>query len=206
MRKNILVICCLLLLFTACTKKKIDVAIMVTNPLPFERVNEIVEMPKNDVYQFLEIDSTEQFIILDEQGKQVPYQIATNSPVAKSVLIFPVTIGVNDTVKYQIKKGKPEPIESKVYGRLVPERKDDFTWENDKIAFRVYGPALQKTGEISNGIDVWTKRTDKLVIDKWYADELSGKSSYHHDNGEGLDMYKVGASLWQIQLKFLKQE
>ena len=27
----------------------------------------------------------------------------------------------------------------------VPERKDDFAWENDKIAFRAYGKALRKT-------------------------------------------------------------
>ena len=73
--------------------------------------------------------------------------------------------------------------------------KDDFNWENDRVAYRMYGPALQATGEISSGIDIWAKRTDKLVADKWYADELSGKSTYHNDNGEGLDFYKVGPTL-----------
>ena len=80
-------------------------------------------------------------------------------------------------------------------GRLVPERKDDFNWENDRVAFRMYGPALQATGEISSGIDLWAKRTDKLVADKWYADELAGRKTYHTDGGEGLDFYKVGPTL-----------
>jgi len=42
-------------------------------------------------------------------------------------------------------------------GRLVPERKDDFTWENNRSAFRLYGPALKATGEISNGMDFWAE-------------------------------------------------
>ncbi len=31
--------------------------------------------------------------------------------------------------------------------RFVPERSDDFAWENDNVAFRVYGPALAKGAE-----------------------------------------------------------
>ncbi|MGH8080940.1 MAG: DUF4861 family protein, partial [Lysobacter sp.] len=75
------------------------------------------------------------------------------------------------------------------YGRYVPERKDDFAWENDRIAFRVYGPALAADGEISSGIDVWAKRVRTPVIDRWYA-----TGDYHADHGEGLDFYKVGPS------------
>ena len=72
----------------------------------------------------------------------------------------------------------------------MPERSDDFAWENNRIAFRMYGPALQKTGEISNGIDVWAKRTDSLIINKWYK-----SGSYHTDHGEGMDGYAVGRTL-----------
>jgi Domain of unknown function (DUF4861) len=67
---------------------------------------------------------------------------------------------------------------------------DDFAWENDRIAFRMYGPALIKgEGTISSGIDVWVKSTPRLVINKWYAGE-----DYHRDHGEGLDGYSVGPS------------
>lgn len=73
------------------------------------------------------------------------------------------------------------------YGRHVPERKDDFAWENDRIAFRMYGPALEASGEVSSGIDVWVKSVRTPVIDAWYK---HGK--YHKDHGEGGDFYKVG--------------
>ncbi len=76
--------------------------------------------------------------------------------------------------------------------RFVPERADDFAWENDKIAFRAYGPALHENGEDS-GFDCWLKRVDYPIIDKWYAENAEGKS-YHKDHGEGYDPYKVGSS------------
>lgn len=91
------------------------------------------------------------------------------------------------------KAGTGEAAEPRrAFARFVPERKDDFAWENDMVAFRTYGPALREGAEDS-GIDCWLKRTDALVIDKWYADHLAGKS-YHEDRGEGYDPYHVGSS------------
>ncbi|RKX41326.1 MAG: DUF4861 domain-containing protein [Verrucomicrobia bacterium] len=75
---------------------------------------------------------------------------------------------------------------------FIPERVDDFAWENDKIAFRAYGPALRESGEDS-GFDCWLKRVDYPIIDKWYRENAAGKS-YHRDHGEGYDPYKVGSS------------
>ena len=69
-------------------------------------------------------------------------------------------------------------------------RKDDFAWENDRITYRMYGPALQKDGEISSGVDVWVKRVENLILDEWYKPGVD----YHTDHGEGLDYYKVGPS------------
>ncbi len=82
-----------------------------------------------------------------------------------------------------------EPV---TFCRFVPEREDDFAWENDKIAFRAYGPALEKKGEDS-GFDAWLKRVDYPIVNKWYAGNLKG-ISYHKDHGEGYDPYKVGSS------------
>ena len=79
----------------------------------------------------------------------------------------------------------------RAYARLVPERMDDLAWENDKVAFRVYGPAL-RSGPEDSGIDVWCKRVARPVIDNWYFNELKRGMSYHKDHGEGLDAYKVG--------------
>ncbi|GHT06048.1 hypothetical protein FACS189423_10830 [Bacteroidia bacterium] len=44
-------------------------------------------------------------------------------------------------------------------------------------------------------MDVWYKRTSNLIIDKWYEKDLAGIASYHNDNGEGQDDYKVGRTL-----------
>lgn len=74
------------------------------------------------------------------------------------------------------------------YCRFVPERKDDFAWENDKVAFRAYGPAL-RSGEEDSGIDCWLKRVKYPIIDKWYK-----AGNYHKDHGEGCDPYHVGSS------------
>ena len=81
---------------------------------------------------------------------------------------------------------------SQAYGRFVPEREDDFAWENDKVAFRVYGPASPAEGPIS-GVDAWFKKVSYAVVDKWYAEHLQGKS-YHEDHGEGYDIYHTGTS------------
>lgn len=83
--------------------------------------------------------------------------------------------------------------EPRTFGRFVPERSDDFAWENDKVAFRAYGPALRQ-GTENGGIDCWLKRVDYPIIDKWYKGEKQGKS-YHTDHGEGYDPYHVGSSL-----------
>jgi hypothetical protein len=83
------------------------------------------------------------------------------------------------------------------YARFVPERYDDMAWENDRIAHRMYGPALNTAaagGERlrGSGIDVWAKRVTYPVIDRWYA---KGHDQFHKDEeGEGLDLYSIGGS------------
>ena len=85
----------------------------------------------------------------------------------------------------------------KAFARYVPERLDDFAWENDKIGHRTYGPALAEPAPpgsdkevlVTSGLDIWFKRPSYLVIDRWYA---KGHDHYHKEEGEGLDMYAVG--------------
>ena len=88
--------------------------------------------------------------------------------------------------------GKVSKKNESVFFRFVPERKDDFAFENDLIAFRVYGPALRDSIEDS-GFDCWMKRVTYPIIDKWYKENSQGKS-YHQDSGEGYDGYSVGDS------------
>lgn len=196
MKKFILGLICSFVLLGSISAASKQLQITITNPIGKDRVNEIVEIRKSAIVGKLSLKKGEKLIVTDNRSQQIPYQIAVNfDQQSDSLLIFPVTVKAYGKMVYTILKGTPEKFSAKVTGRLVPERKDDFNWENDRIAFRMYGPALQATGEISCGIDIWAKRTDKLVADKWYADEEAGKSTYHSDNGEGLDFYKVGPTL-----------
>ena len=85
-----------------------------------------------------------------------------------------------------------QKITGSCYGRFVPERIDDYSWENDYVAFRAYGPQAATTG-VGNGFDCWLKRVPYPVVDNFYKQDKAGKS-YHKDYGEGYDPYKVGTS------------
>lgn len=190
MRKIIFFLSLFVLCACSMAEKK-EMSVTVTNSLGFDRVNEMISLRKAKIDSVLQLKGNEHFVIVGEDGKQQPYQVVSNS---KS-LIFLTSVKADAVVSYTIKKGIPETFPDLVYGKFVPERKDDFAWENNRVAFRMYGTALEATGEISNGIDFWAKRTEKLVIDKWYSDEFAGIKTYHTDGGEGLDFYKVGRTL-----------
>ncbi|WP_462317181.1 DUF4861 family protein [Marinilabilia sp.] len=86
-----------------------------------------------------------------------------------------------------------EALKPRTYCRFVPERYDDFAFENNYIAMRVYGPALIKREAVGSGVDCWMKRVEYPIINKWYKLSLA-KHSHHIDRGEGWDGYKVGES------------
>ena len=88
-------------------------------------------------------------------------------------------------------QSKSSPAPAPCFARYVPERLDDFAWENDRIAFRMYGPALwkQEADKCGSGIDVWVKKVRYPIINKWYR-----SGHYHKDTGEGADLYNVGTS------------
>ena len=84
-----------------------------------------------------------------------------------------------------------QAVRPKVFGRFVPERKDDFAWENEFAAWRMYGPAL-KAENPSNGVDLWLKASPELIVDSFYYREHVLGLPYHINYGKGLDCYKVG--------------
>lgn len=89
--------------------------------------------------------------------------------------------------------GKPK--EQKVMAREVPERADDFVFENNLIAGRFYGKALEGN-PTSPGIDIWVKLPGALVANDWYAEAVKpGNGNYYHKDHGGKDCYKVAVSL-----------
>ena len=102
----------------------------------------------------------------------------------KRFLIFTLTL-------LSLTACQKEVVQPKVFGRYVPERKDDFAWENEYAAFRMYGPALRPENP-SNGVDLWVKTSPELVVDSFYYREHVLGLPYHINYGKGLDCYKVG--------------
>ncbi|MBL4559348.1 MAG: DUF4861 family protein [Labilibaculum sp.] len=172
--------------------KSVKVKVINTSSLP--RVNEIIEVDWEVVKDKLGLGKNESIVVEDKNGKQLPYQVIYAGQKVPQSVIFPVSVEADGRNTYKIKKGLPETLQPLVHGRYVPERLDDFAWENDRIAFRMYGPALKRQRP-SNGVDVWLKRTDSLIVDKWYADFKEKGRNYHVDYGQGLDCYKVGQTL-----------
>ena len=211
--KNTLVICaCILGLVTGCSQTKDRQIITITNHLDLPRTEELVEIPLKQLHRsILAEDKT--WVVLDSEGNQVPYQITYDS-----LLIFPVRIAEKGTAEYTVAKGIPVLSDTICCGRCYPERLDDIAWENDKAAYRAYGPALQRSGERGFGYDILTKSVSYPVLEERYRKELdplarkqmkelreSGKHheadsigraiSYHIDHGNGMDCYSVGPTL-----------
>jgi len=108
-------------------------------------------------------------------------------------LVFQSDFAPGEAREFRLQRGearKPRLADYRVYGRFVRERHDDFAWENDRVAFRLYGQALEtfeKEPLTSSTVDAWSKRTRRLVLNDWYLVD-----DYHRDHGEGGDFYPAG--------------
>ncbi len=199
------------LLFAVASSAADKVTLTVKNTLPAERKGEMVEVAVATVMK--KLGDAKTIIVTDAEGKEIPSQVTYDGK-----LIFQADIAAKGKTVYYATAGTPQQYSPKVFGRQYPERKDDMAWENDRIAFRCYGPALQRSGETAWGYDIWNKRTSKLVVDERYARELDADlatacrklrkmgqgdlandidmaKSYHVDHGNGMDCYKVGPTL-----------
>ena len=168
-----------------------EVQLSVKNPIDLPRENEIIEVPLQALAA-LHLQQGKRPVVLDKNNCQVPYQLTYDS-----LLIFPVSISGNGISHYTITTGTPQPVPTLACGKHYPERLDDLAWENDKAAYRAYGPALEQSKERSFGYDILTKSVTKPVIEERYRMHLdpANPRSYHVDHGNGMDCYSVGATL-----------
>jgi hypothetical protein len=167
-----------------------ELMITVSNPSKTDRKAETIEILWQKLHKLKDINPKEIIVKDLETGKEIPSQVIYLGLETPQSIIFQTDLSQSETRKFIIEKGVPANYQSKVFGRQVPERFDDFAWENDKAAFRMYGEALESQKGMAKGIDFWAKRTPNLVINKWYKSE-----DYHNDNGEGVDAYHVGITL-----------
>ncbi|MBG7611611.1 DUF4861 domain-containing protein [Polaribacter sp. BAL334] len=194
----------LCVLFFNC-KTKSEQVVTIKNTLDIPRSFETVEIGVSDIILSKD-ESVENIGVVDIQtNKELVSQLVdTNQDGISDLLLFQPEIEANTEKKYkliQIDSGKRTKTIDYCYSRFVPERTDDYAWENNKVAFRTYGPTAQKMvendvkgGTLSSGIDAWLKRVDYPIINKWYKKYLKDSNAYHKDTGEGLDNFHVGRS------------
>ncbi len=187
--------------------------VSVTNSSVEERVNEMTEIPAEMVFDRLNLQDTAQFVIFNEEGDEIPYQLTYDNKV-----VFPVDVKSESTAVYTVQPGTPSMVNTLVFGMQYPEWQDDLVWENDKVAFRAYGPDVQNRGQKAYGYDIFTKNVSELVMEYRYglllnpetwktikalreegkkevADSIENSISYHIDHGTGMDCYQVGGTL-----------
>ena len=235
MKKSI----CLMLL--AMTGSNYSIAqqatIVVTNPTTLPRT-ELISVSLSDVkakIAGITPKKGEAYIVKNKAGQQIGAQITHDGQ-----LLIDASVRPHGSATYTVTIGKPYTQKVWTTGALYKIRKDDIAWENDRCAYRVYGPALQRTGERSFGTDIWVKNTPDTVVYDRYIKDMNGNilgdkidkqareeerklkkltgtkleaqktkvnalkaqsrevdltTSFHLDHGNGLDPYRVGATV-----------
>ena len=188
------------------------VSIIISNAGSDTRT-QVVAVDAATVRRLLGIGEDAPFVIRNAAGQELDTQFTYDGK-----LLVDASVRAGSTWTVYASKGYPKTMLPQVQGALYKMRKDDIAWENDRCAYRVYGPALQRTGEKSFGIDVWVKDAPALILDKRYiANESSylessalekegrkeeslyfhNQGSFHldHDGSWGFDGYGVGPTL-----------
>ena len=188
----------------SCSEAKKSITII--NHLNLDRTAETVSIPVADL-KMGEVDSCG-YIVLDAlTNKPVVTQcVDLDSDGKVDELLFQTDIKANAQKEFFVELASQSKVKSPVskvttYSRFVPERIDDYTWENDRVAFRMYGPAAQQLveagkpgGTLGSGVDCWLKKVSYSIIDKWYKKNLEEVGYYHIEHGEGHDPYHVGGT------------
>ena len=206
MKYKIRFLCFLTFVFLlAATMRAADrLTITISNPIPSVRM-EMVEVDVAILQKKLQTERD--FVVMDADGREIPSQVTHDQK-----LIFQIGVAGKGKSIYYVQKGTPQKYEVKAKGRLFTERQDEFGWENDCVAYRVYGHG----GAV--GYDLFNKSTSDLMLDYWYAseqnqemrsvsqqlrergyadlaDQVYNAFCYHINHGKGMDCYTVGPTL-----------
>ena len=188
---------CPILLASALFSPAAQVSVQAVNRLSIARPSQTLELTRAQLSS-LEANELNTVHVRDSKGVEVLCQAVDTDFDAyhkPDMVIFQAGFAANERKSFTVSVGPKHSFardQFKAFGRFVRERFDDFAWENDRIAHRMYGKGLETwAGEplTSSTIDIWSKRTPRLVINDWYlADD------YHADHGEGADFFSAGPS------------
>ncbi|MBP1841209.1 DUF4861 family protein, partial [Formosa algae] len=155
MKTNILFSCAIAAaLLSSCGKQdSTSNIITVKNTLDVSRSFETVEILKSD----LQLDPTQDFerlAIRDVESKTVMVSQFVDQDLdgTSDVLLFQPELSAQSEKQFELFVADANLVQDTTaycYSRFVPERTDDYTWENNRVGFRTYGPVAQKMIEDS---------------------------------------------------------
>jgi len=176
-----------------------QLTVTAVNKLPIARASQTIELTAAQLAPLGETNLNK-IHVADATGKELLCQavdVDFDEYHTPDIVIFQSDFAPGETKTFTVTDGKKQqfkPEDYKAYGRFVRERFDDFAWENDLIAHRAFGKALETwKGEplTSSGIDIWSKLTPRLIINEWY---MMGDTFYHTMTDNGGDDYSSGIS------------
>lgn len=159
--------------------------VSIYNYAPFART-EVVEVPAEKILKSFDRD----FAVFNADGQQLIHQLTHDGK-----LLVETEIPAKSKIELTVKKGNPLAADTICYGQIRHDLQDDFTWENDRSGYRLYGPSYRNGGGNVAGYDIWTKSVDFPVLAQRYVDHCQYGISYHKDYGNGMDCYTVGRTL-----------
>jgi len=180
-----------------CMAATSQLTVKAANKLALARPGQTIELSARDLAPFEGTD-LHKIHVRDAAATEILCQAVDTDFDARhqpDIVIFQADFAPEETKTFTVSSG-PKQVYTKpqfrAHGRFVRERFDDFAWENDRIAHRMYGKGLETwVGEplTSSTVDIWSKRVPAMVIDEWYMVD-----NYHADSGQGADFYSAGLS------------
>lgn len=188
-----------------------NVNVTVSNQTSETLGTRTVEIPAASVMEKL---GTQGFYVADMEGNEIPSQLTYDN-----CIIFSTDVPAGETKTFTIYPCDTlRSYATTVAGDFYPKRRDDISFENELVGFRLYGPGTRRAGEHSFGYDLFLKHpTEELIVpqlyaaqtddDRWarvdslrkidpkLAREYEDSFSYHIDHGKGMDCYAVGSTL-----------
>ncbi len=168
--------------------------VVVTNPIKVDRPGETITLEWNA------------FGIAQGDPATRVWDVKEDRPVAwqdigKGKFIFSTALGAGERREFVVTADAKLPaadLSTVCWSQYLPERMDDYAWENDRFGARAYGPVIMEpkpAGQslVSSGIDIINKCVKYPVLHRWFV-QRTGEGSYHKFHGEGMDNYKVGPS------------
>jgi len=136
--------------------------VTAVNKLQIARLGQSIELSAKDLAALGEKDLAK-IHIKDATGKELLCQtVDTDGDYTPDQVIFQADFAAGQTQTFTVIVGDKwvyTKDQFRAYGRFVRERFDDFCWENDRIAHRMYGKAMETYFRellVSSTVDVWS--------------------------------------------------